>query len=29
MMTEQKIQSKRIRQLEAEGYYVIKLVQDK
>ena len=26
-MTEQKIQSRRIRQLEAEGYYVIKLVQ--
>lgn len=25
-MTEQKIQSKRIKQLEAEGYYVIKLV---
>ena len=27
VMTEQKIQSRRIRQLEAEGYYVIKLVQ--
>ena len=26
-MTEQKIQSKRIKQLEAEGYYVLKLVQ--
>jgi Holliday junction resolvase len=25
-MTEQKIQSKRIKQLESEGYYVIKLV---
>lgn len=26
-MTEQKIQNKRIKQLEAEGYYVIKLVK--
>ena len=26
-MTEQQIQSKRIKQLEAEGYYVIKLVK--
>ena len=26
-MTEQKIQSNRIKQLEAEGYYVIKLIQ--
>ena len=26
-MTEQKIQLKRIKQLEAEGYYVIKLIQ--
>jgi len=26
-MTEQAIQSKRIKQLEAEGYYVLKLVQ--
>jgi len=26
-MTEQAIQAKRIKQLEAEGYYVIKLVQ--
>ena len=26
-MTEQAIQTKRIKQLEAEGYYVIKLVQ--
>lgn len=26
-MTEQQIQSKRIKQLESEGYYVIKLVQ--
>lgn len=26
-MTEQKIQSKRIKQLEADGYYVIKLVK--
>tara|TARA_R110000744_G_C19336306_1_gene559051 strand:+ start:1039 stop:1311 length:273 start_codon:yes stop_codon:yes gene_type:complete len=26
-MTEQQIQSKRIKELEAEGYYVIKLVQ--
>ena len=26
-MTEQKIQSKRIKQLEAAGYYVIKLIQ--
>lgn len=26
-MTEQQIQSKRIRQLEAEGYYVIKLIK--
>ena len=26
-MTEQKIQSKRIKQLEADGYYVIKLIQ--
>ena len=26
-MTEQQIQSKRIRQLEAEGYYVIKLIR--
>lgn len=26
-MTEQKIQSNRIKQLESEGYYVIKLVQ--
>ena len=26
-MTEQKIQSKRIKQLEAEGYYVIKLIK--
>lgn len=26
-MTEQKIQSKRIKQLEEEGYYVIKLVK--
>jgi Holliday junction resolvase len=25
-MTEQKIQSKRIKELEAEGYYVVKLV---
>jgi hypothetical protein len=27
MMTEQQIQSKRIRQLEAQGYYVIKLIR--
>ena len=27
MMTEQKIQSKRIKELESEGYYVIKLVK--
>lgn len=26
-MTEQQIQSKRIKQLEAEGYYVIKLIK--
>jgi Holliday junction resolvase len=26
-MTEQQIQSKRIKQLEAEGYYVLKLMQ--
>lgn len=26
-MTEQQIQSKRIKQLEAEGYYVIKLIR--
>ena len=26
-MTEQKIQSKRIKELEAEGYYVLKLVK--
>jgi Holliday junction resolvase len=26
-MTEQQIQSKRIKQLESEGYYVLKLVQ--
>jgi Holliday junction resolvase len=26
-MTEQKIQTKRIKQLEAEGYYVLKLIQ--
>ena len=26
-MTEQKIQNKRIKQLEAEGYYVIKLIK--
>lgn len=26
-MTEQKIQAKRIKQLEKEGYYVIKLIQ--
>jgi Holliday junction resolvase len=26
-LTEQKIQSKRIKQLEAEGYYVLKLVK--
>tara|TARA_R110002012_G_scaffold72696_1_gene185447 strand:+ start:947 stop:1189 length:243 start_codon:yes stop_codon:yes gene_type:complete len=26
-MTEQKIQSKRIKELEEEGYYVIKLIQ--
>ncbi|QDP56080.1 MAG: hypothetical protein GOVbin3205_23 [Prokaryotic dsDNA virus sp.] len=26
-MTEQKIQAKRIKQLEAEGYYVIKLIK--
>lgn len=26
-MTEQQIQSKRIKELEAEGYYVIKLIQ--
>jgi hypothetical protein len=26
-MTEQQIQSKRIRQLEAQGYYVIKLIR--
>ena len=26
-MTEQQIQSKRIKQLEAEGYYVLKLVK--
>ena len=26
-MTEQKIQAKRIKQLEAEGYYVLKLIQ--
>jgi len=27
MMTEQQIQGKRIRQLEAQGYYVIKLIK--
>jgi len=27
LMTEQQIQSKRIKQLEAEGYYVLKLVK--
>jgi hypothetical protein len=27
LMTEQQIQAKRIRQLEAEGYYVIKLIR--
>lgn len=26
-MTEQKIQTRRIKQLEAEGYYVLKLIQ--
>ena len=27
LMTEQQIQSKRIKQLEAEGYYVLKLIK--